>query len=373
MAGKATKKSVKRPSWMARTEQTTLRRLPTELATAKRLFRKELSFDQQMEVAREIVETRAAELCKAYKNVVDLSHGMRLRRKAKTGDEQIVRVPCVIFMVKRKWTGENEGTEVQRFPEHLFTYWTIKGNRKLCAVPTDVQAARELAAVRPQARPEKIIIRSRTVPRKAAAGMIAGSLKRSKKPGKVYALSCRHLFSISKGLHPSASSQLPVNRLGRSSPFARTTGVRGILSDDFRYSFDAQLAVVSNRSDLAAVFDGLNLVGFARNTTELFQNYWIIQPGGPVRARFLSFERDLRIEYPKVGDVIHRILIRSRVAEPTQDGASGSPVVVGVRGGRFLGMHIAGAGTTSMMIPSWELMRPDRYLRRVPGDRWTLL
>ncbi len=374
MAGKVGKKLGKRPSWMAATEQATLRRQPESVVAAKKVFREELSFDQQMAAAGEIVETRAAEICRAYKSVVDLSHGLRLKRDAKTGAERVGRVPCVIFMVKKKWASKDDGPEVQCLPEHLFTYWSIKGKRKLCAIPTDIQEAGQLGKVRPQARSGKIITRGGTRRSKNAVGVIAGSLRRSMKPGKVYALSCRHVFSISKRLPPSASRELPVSRRDNGSIFARTTGVRGILHDDFQYSLDAQLALVSNRTDLAAVLGGLNLVGFAKKASDLPRSYWIIQPGGAVKAKFLSWERNRQIKYPGVGDVIHRILVRSRVAGSTLSGDSGSPVVVGKNGGRFLGMHIAGEGSTSMMVPAWELMRPDRYLgRKIPGDRWTLL
>ena len=68
-----------------------------------------------MALAEEIVETRGAEFCRAYDNVIDVSFGYKRRRDKKTGKQRIVRTPCVTFVVKRKWRGDRNSD--QKLPD----------------------------------------------------------------------------------------------------------------------------------------------------------------------------------------------------------------------------------------------------------------
>ena len=120
------------------------------------------------------------------------------------------------------------------------------------------------------------------------------------------------------------------------------------------------------------MLNGLNLVGYAKKKTDIPKRYWIIRPDGPVAANFSSFRTGLQIPYPHVGLVVHSLLVKSRTAKPMVAGNSGSPVVVGRNGGRFLGMHIAGKGTVSVMIPAWLLMLPGLYGVKT-GEDWRLI
>ena len=125
-------------------------------------------------------------------------------------------------------------------------------------------------------------------------------------------------------------------------------------------------------AQLSGVLNGLNLVGFAKTMDEIPKRYWIIRAGGPVSAEFHSYKYDLPIRYPNIGSIVHRQVIQSTVDGSTAKGDSGAPVVVGKHGGRFLGMHIAGAGSTSIMIPAWQLMT-SRLYQLAAKESWEIL
>ena len=55
----------------------------------------------------------------------------------------------------------------------------------------------------------------------------------------------------------------------------------------------------------------------------------------------------------------------------TEGGDSGSPVVT-ADGRTLLGMHIAGDGERSFMIPAFELLRTGNYVGLLPGGKLRL-
>lgn len=367
MAGKSKKRL-----WIETTEQATRLRTPDDVREAKRAF-KELPRDKQFELAEEIVETRAAELCRAFKNVIDVCPGYRHRRDKKTGIYRIVRTPCVIFIVKKKWSAENEEDPQESLPKHLFTYRTIGRKRKLCAVPTDVDDAKDYAKIQPQAATMPIKVVSSSTGR-AVGGNITVAIKRSTSGQDVYALSCRHVFCLSKILHPRVELRLPVSVQGRRNVLGVTQGVRGRLWDAPQKSFDAQLALVRDLDELRLALGGIKVRDFAKGWSDIPEVYCVITRHGPIKARKKQFVRPI-INYKRRGikRVLHRVLVRSILVTPTEDGDSGSPYMSGTNGGRFIGMHIAGFANSSVMIPAWQLLNPAFYQGKSSTEKWRLI
>ncbi len=357
--------------WIEKTEEATRQRAPQNHREAKRAF-KELPRDKQFELAEEIVETRAAELCRAFKNVIDVCPGYRHRHDKKSGKSRIVRTPCVIFIVKKKWSGENEEDPQERLPKHLFIYRTIGRKRKLCAVPTDVDDAKDYAKIQPQAVTMPIKVVSSSTGR-AVGGTITVAIKRSTTGQDVYALSCRHVFCLSKILHPRVELRLPVSVQGRPNVLGETQRERGRLRNAPQHSFDAQLALVSDLNELRLALRGVSIRDFARSWGDIPEVYSVITTRGSIRARKKQFVRPI-IDYkrPRIERVLHSLLIRSILVTPTRSGDSGSPYMSGKNGGRFIGMHIAGLAHSGFMIPAWRLLNPAFYSGAGNTESWRL-
>ena len=369
-----------RMDWAKVTEENTRARQPGKLAAAKRTYLKELSRDEQMTLAEEIVQTRGAELCRAYKNVVDVSFGYKRSRSSKTGKLRIVRIPGVTFVVKTKWREIRDSDET--LPAHLFAYWKIGRSRKLCAVPTDVEAASEYAGIEPQAPPRaRVAVRRAEDIRIGVFGSTTCAVQR-RGDSSIYALSCRHVFSVTKHLHRQPDRKLEVRLRQPDGPIlARTVAVRGRLDRVPTVSFDAQLArvVPTMLESMRATLAGLSFSGFARGVGDIPDKFWIIPSrNGPqggrqarVRAEKLRIVSNRVIPYSRIGPVRHAKLIEAQVRPATIGGDSGSPAVTRLSGGVLLGMHIAGGRGLSYLIPAWELLAPANYGR--PNDVWKLI
>src|SRR5262245_39877787 len=77
------------------------------LLEARRVFERELSREVQLQVAQEIVVTRATELRLAYPNVVQVTFGHRRMQDSRARRYRVVPTPCVRFLVACKWSESN--------------------------------------------------------------------------------------------------------------------------------------------------------------------------------------------------------------------------------------------------------------------------
>lgn len=355
-----------RQAWIRETEASTLSSRPKGLVEAKRVFAKSLSLDEQLQLVEEIVETRAAELCQAFKNVVSLESGFGRRRNPKNDKVTLSRTPCVTFMVKRKWPEQKE--DPQAIPPFLFAYWMVDGTRTLCAVPTDIESVSNYLSVEPQ----KGYIKTRDRQTfKKASGAATAIIKRNGDNSE-YVMSCRHVFSISRHLHKS--NRFGFSVLSGSRQAAKTSIIKGpLIGKPGRYSHDAQLAEVTNSQHLGNAISDISLNGWAKTRFDIQpgQTVYIIRPRSPnrVKAQLVRFKKDFQIKYGGVGPVTHRLLLEIQADSETKAGDSGSPIVSS-DGKTLIGMHIAGRDKTSLAIPAWELMAPHRYSKGRRHEIW---
>ncbi len=364
--------------WAARVREEALRRTLAAPREACRIFDKELTQRQQLNAAREIVETRTSELCRAYPGVIDVSFGYRLRRDRTGKRHRIVQQPCVRFLVARKRDPQRLPRPEDTIPPRLLTYCTIGDQRKLCAVPTDVEDSTLHGATIAHGGPQGIAVKWKDT---SAVGAIACVVERDGVPGTPFAIGCRHVLSLSAWFFNQNTWGATVSVEG-NGVLGVTRAVAGTLQEAPARSFDAQLFEVTDREALREAAGDIVFTGYADSIDDIPAQYDILTPHGTRRARFVERIEPGRLAY-QIGDVwiAHDVtLIRSQPGPATVEGDSGSPVVTG-DGKMLLGMHLAGIDgkdaqgvytAAAYMIPAWELLDPANYTG-VGTETWTLM
>ncbi|MCP4249259.1 MAG: hypothetical protein GY778_19625 [bacterium] len=338
------------------------RPLPLDETQARTNWR-QLSAERQLAAVQEIVETRAKELGRAYTGVVSVVAGFK-RRGQPNRPRKVTPQPAVIFVVQEKrarGSGPKRGRQV---PECLFTYCTVRRRRRLCAVPTDVECATTYADISQENKTgslnKQITVRrgGATLTGVLTCGVNLPSKSARTKP-PAYAMSCRHVLGMSsKFKKPPIGASV---RLGKTT-LATTTSIHGDFQVYPRFSYDLALAFVTNLAALRKALGRLSLNDYVKKLEAIPKGYWIRTPRGALKASYVAPHRNFPIKYKGVGWLHHVLLIESELAAAsTKGGYSGSPVVTRKNGGILLGMHIAGKGSKSMMIPAWLLMSCSNY------------
>ncbi len=361
-----------RKDWMRRTESRTRRRRPLDNATARNVFLKELSRADQLRLVQELVETRGAELCRAYRNVIDVAIGYKWKRQKRTGRRRLVRIPSVIFVVKHKWVRASEENEEEMLPTHLFAYWRVRGKRKRCAVPTDVDDASIHAGFKPQALGDQILAKSDG---EESLGSVTCAMHRSAFGDRPFAISCRHVFSLSKIFHPDDVLGASVDLASSGLNLGNTINVKGRLGDGPRLSHDAQIAIVKDLEALRQTLGSVKILDWARSEEDVPAEYDVCVVGKRIRAKLRGFfQPSIDYSMPRARDVIHESLIFSELESRTRMGQSGSPLISSDDRGLLIGMHIAGKFENNLAfghaIPAWHLLDPTRYGIRAGAERW---
>ena len=330
-----------------------------------------LPAEEKWTIITEIVVSRTGELLRAYPDTLDVVAGHR-RRRHRSGAGRLVPEPCLKFLVRRKWPRSKPGSHGRRIPERVLAFGGIGGQRRLYAVPTDVESTEAHARVRAQGASVAVAWKQAI-----ARGALACALRRSTTGETLFGMSCRHVLSLSQSF-PSSS---PVNlTVGLDAPAGTVVGatrrIEGLLREAADGpSFDAQLLEVT---DVEAV--RVALAGFGASTVDHDEipphRFVILTPRGPVGAAFSAVVRNRPVYTVGTRLIQHEILIESEADRATGEGASGSPVV-SEDGNVLLGMHVAGTGAQqpplAYMIPAAKLFDPGQYTG-VPGEEtWTLV
>lgn len=391
------RKASAQQSWSRRIESDSLRSRDAVPKDAARYFDRQLSAAQQMQLVGEIVATRAAELTLAYKNVVMVTAGHK-KRTDKHGREQLLRQPCVVLVVRDKWSPSRDAKAgAQLIPKRLLACTTVAGQRMLCAVPTDVQHEKGFYGAAPQSQraiyPQDPKIRDEF-----------GTLTCAVRVANLrMVLSCRHVLSPKPEIGSGAVTagvvfaQLlnPQNPPGGPG-IGSSAAIAGPLRDRADPSHDAQLGLVADAAWplLRSLFSEMPLsaqepfVGSRERFDELLaaRGFEILVPdnnplaGMKPRPTYLArfdaylpsqfhFDYPVRVNgQPRICRVSHWELLKFRLAANRSPlpGDSGSPVVTWNSDGSctLVGMHIAGvAGEPfSYAIPSWQLFAGSNYL-----------
>lgn len=349
----------------------------TKLGRAAIAAWKRLSPREQREAVRELIDTRHDELVRAYPNVLLVTSGYgtyRARKPPKSAPQKPVakrisarrRVDDVLgvtFVVQRK---RRRMSRRDRIPSHLLAYWTVGGERVLCAIPTDVESADEL---RPVTQTPTAVTREGL--NRYSRGVTTALVKPPEDAaGPLWALSCRHVFGMSEyvgGASPTG------NRVHVEAPpkdrFARVTQFWGRFRVGEGTSFDAALAKVSSR-ELADRAVPVACTRFA--TIDEIPRDLVIHVARPegalrisaTRTHYYTRDDNFGILCEGLGVIYHAELFEMLAEPATLGGDSGSPVT-GVRGYArvLMGMHIAGVGGRAYMLPAYQLLRMENFLR----------
>lgn len=379
-------KSTGKREWMNEVESRTLKEEPDNRKDAVREYNS-LSYEEQLQLAEEVVATRSAELCRAHRNVIAVYFGSG-RKHDREGIERVDNRPSVIFMVKRKWGRRHNGNPDEQLPKHIFTYHGSMKKRRLVAIPTDVEDSSAYYDIDAQAqsdRPqsEQLLV-NRTAPELPATGVITCAIRRKKKDQpvskKLFLMSCRHVFSLTK-LVPNDKNvrnrRVGVQfRGGPAKPIGKTLDVRGPLRNGTSENLDSQLAEVASGSvkDVKKALKRIKFAGrrsYATKFSHFPKTFFILTARRTIRARGPRFANNA-IKYRPNLRAEHRVLVESKVESRTKGGDSGSPVVTRRSGGQLLGMHVAGKGNRAFMIPAWHLFSPQFYSSRVKDETWFL-
>lgn len=347
------------------------------LAVARRNFTR-LPREEQFVLAALVARSRERELLLAYENLARVAHGYRTRGGDTGGvGAQLVRKPCVVFVVARKWNKSRRVDHPQHLPRELLTPWKIDGQAALCAVPTDVRSLAYYGEVRPMAssvpRPFGVLVRRPA--HVDETGAVTCLVRRPNTPNSIYALSCRHLFSRSLRDSGFVAPPLAVCT-ATGQAVATTTRIMGELQAEPFLSLDAQLAELAQQDGLGDAMRGITFDAdqpVALPHDPLGNTAYIAtpraRPGGGrllVRVRPVDVITDADVPY-RLGKgqpvmVRHRKLIVAEADEALRDGDSGSPVLQTAKGGRLLGMFIAASTTNkAYYIPAWDMLDPARY------------
>ena len=394
------KPRITRAEWSRQVESLALKHPDVVITQALKNFKAIRDDGFKLVLAQEIAETRGTELTLAYRNVIMVGAGYKARTM-RNGALRTTRSPCVIFVVRRKLLRQAfDRDQSQLLPQYLLTYATVNGERRLCAVPTDVQPEAWFHGVTPNG-PKTLSVVS--APPSNGASYFGTATWGITIGAGSYLMSAQHVFSpvpevAIDSLTPGASISL----LGANSIFAKSTLFGGRLRLDGQPSFDVQLADVSDWSIPKELFKGLVLskdVPYVNGVAELEQiggsGFEILVPPNnpnwpangrvrpPMFARFrMIMPTSFGLNYPVRVNGLAMIrmlnfwqLIRLAILDNNEvlGGDSGSAVVAMRSEGTYtlVGMLIASRDAVAYAIPAWQLFNPA-YYAKLPKDSSTL-
>lgn len=359
------------------------------LRAARAAF-KSLGRQGQFLLAHEVVETREHELRLAYPDLVGIGFGFKSKRVESGRATRLIRTPCVVFEVKRKRQFTRAVGMGRKLPAFLYAYVGEAGSRRLCALPTDVKESAAYGKPAPHGDeldsdlPFGIVVRGLKPGVDGVGGTIACAVTRPSDPGRLYALSCRHVLGRSLEDDPDVASGCRVNVASMSGPFiGRTEKIRGTLLSTPAPSFDAQLLRVSDKDALRMALVGLR---FDPNDPVLSgpekapNGFWVATPRSDANNRRLRIWITL-IDWPKLRSmpykfrsgelaIAHTMVMHGEARdERLKPGDSGSPAVLVKAGGMLIGMYLGGDGFHAYFIPGWQLLFPGNYGLNA-GEAW---
>jgi hypothetical protein len=394
-----------RRHWSRRTEQTSLALHPSLLREARANSRAARDPALLIGLAREIALARGPELTLAYRNVVMVTAGFKKKRK---GERDVLsRQPCVVFVVRRKWSPESTASDpLQHLPPWLITFAEKDGQRLPYALPTDVQHESGFSGAKAHSASTWV-----QPPGVAAEhGTVACAVQLQTSQGtRPCVLSAQHVLTPKVDVQAmNVTGNLPMFPLdaqGRPLPapqLATTLPFGGVLrgeQDPLKPSFDVQLAQFAP--------DQLNNVRALVGAPRLFANEpWVATPDrlwqlGATRFMHLivpannpnatAFQRAplqavldaplthpqalqyvvLRGSQPATVLIYHDELLKLQVQGISKpiSGDSGCAVVIQQPGNTvtLVGLYIGGNGDAAYVIPAWQLFDKRRWFQLPAG------
>ena len=355
-----------------------------QLAAARATFADELTSQEQVRLIREVFETREDLFLRAWPAVVALGYGRRRRRDGDDPEVPVDPTPCLTFVVE---TADSEPDSTADLPAFVFAYATVSGTRQLCAIPTDIDPRVPDNAFDLNGGADPLRIAVDTAGNGILAdGVATCAFTRSRFPGRIFAMSCRHVLSseTQRSEMPDQFGLDVVLRTDVGRKVAETLRIAGPLLDSPAISLDSQLMTVTEAGEFVAALGDVRITGVIRDDDELDtlliqagdRDFWIHTSGGPVAVRYHK-----TVMGETLGGLRHRKMVRWTAVDPervTMKGDSGSPVTTERSGGLLVGMHqgafpeLGSDRWIGASIPVVDLFDPTRY-GESSGDVWTVL
>jgi len=314
-----------------------------------------LTLDQQHEAVREAAHHLARDRRRTFgANIVGFGFGLRSKAsRLKRG------CPTLVVIVERKLSKSQlqRMPKVREVPRHVIVRMKIASRRVEIAVPTDVVTkppqpkAQSVTGLQMESLGDGLKIR----------GSVAAIVRDQQDIGERYFLTCHHVACLSlldSDLQPHLPAEatllpdrIPIGDTEREAFFGTNVGpcVDAAL---VRIDLDASGADLSLPVHAGGFVDSIAQLQSEAATGMLL--FSLHKPDGhPVALQRVHVDFDVRYETGAVATMVEAMEYRVQGAK-TRGGDSGGALISA--NGIFLGMHIAGAGSTGFGIPAYLLM-----------------
>jgi len=335
----------------------------------------------QLRVLAELVETRGAELRRAYSGVLGLAYGFGFRRGRRRP------LACVTFVVRRKRprTAKDLPREGD-VPKHLLVYCQVDGKPTLCAVPTDVEGRTRYTRLKAHSLGVQCRAPVGTGATASEWGIATAAVTLLRSNGvpdpTVYLMSCLHLVGMPRAVPANGRGRIQVCDAS-ARPVGKLSSYTGFLSAGTGLAFDSALAAIEPSAQAGVLSSGLPIQRiFGESELPVNLSIRTVRGKSPTTLRAVRVRVHRRADstaavqvkyvlWPNhVVGLTHDVLVEYHVRDgmTTVPGDSGAPVVDA--NGRLVGMHIGGVGGTpiAFLIPAYELFNPAHYSALANSD-----
>jgi hypothetical protein len=322
----------------------------------------------------ELVATRAAELRRAYPDIVSIGYGRRTvagrqGKRARMGELTLK------FLVKRKWRPHSRMARSPRaLPNPVLAYWSVAGTRALVAVPTDVDELLDYRELAPQARP-RWVVAANAARKISESGSFTCGVRIAGDAENVYALSAAHVFDLTKDYWPSLPSKVTLTDGEGGAVMGEVTDFAGkMVRSHEGISLDAALAKITDVTALAAMLGAVLPRRAVKSALDIPKQFQFSTNRGWVKAGKATVWSHHVLDYElRDGSklsVQHETLVESDA--DTEPGDSGAPAI-SLDGTTLLGMNIYGGQGLSFMIPANVLLDANNYSSLSAGQTLSLM
>lgn len=301
-------------------------------------------------------QSRTGRLSKSFK----AAH-WRLHHSPGGGKRILTQQTCLRFLVDKK--GEF-ASGILPIPSQVIAYVQIRGKRRRCLVPTDVDQT-----LRGSPHGQDYVFSTLAKNSKEVfyeCGWPCCLVTVDSSPNQVFALGCNHAFTLS-----GRNNWRPLFAGVQN----RKTGVNGpvmgvpqdatdLNPDTGKPGFDAALILLTDINNLPKSFRNLNITGYLASSVMPYEATLYTPRGIPLRVVISGYHISMDLDYREDGNTSTFTIgpVIEYTAYPmTQKGDSGSPIMDD--DGVLCGMHIYGYESgVGLAHPAISLFSPKRFI-----------
>jgi hypothetical protein len=301
---------------------------------------------RQLALVQHLAKTQSKVYRNRYPDVLALGAGHRTRA-GKVHHGEI----CLGFLVEAKTPAGAAGA----IPRFIKAYATLKGKRRLCLVPTDVEALPKGSPHYTEDLSGGVAVQEVNAQGPRLTGAACCLVQEAGGPRR-FLLGCHHVLALSAVNGPNATTQVDVKLVSNNAYIGGLYSFMPLMADGTP-CLDAALASVEDPSWLGPDF-GQFKVAEVSNGADLPKTGQILTPRLAVPALFVKAWNSHPLDYP-FGPVVIEMVYQFEAK--TYPGDSGAPVIG--EDGTLYGMHFWGTDEpgTSMAIPAFLLFQSGQF------------